>query len=99
MAPSVSSPGELEELLLGHHLFDFWTNLCICHNLITEESEPGCPPIYQVRPNCIAAQKPEFSGTLPLELQRAPKFGTATSLNTSNLSPTIETSLIASARA
>jgi hypothetical protein len=27
---------------------DLWTNLCICHNLITEESQDGQPTAYQV---------------------------------------------------
>ena len=35
-------------LLLGHHLLDFWANICLCHSLIVEEAEDGGPPIYQV---------------------------------------------------
>lgn len=35
-------------LLLGHHFLDFWMNLCICQNLITEEAQGGKKPVYQV---------------------------------------------------
>ena len=35
--------------LLGHHLLDFWVNICLCHSLIVEEAEDGGPPIYQAR--------------------------------------------------
>ena len=37
-----------QKVLLGHHLLDLWTGLCVCHNLITEEAEAGQPPVYQV---------------------------------------------------
>lgn len=43
-----ASSGQEDELLLGHHLLDFWTNICVCHNLITEENAEGGPPVYQV---------------------------------------------------
>ena len=35
--------------ILGHHLLDFWINICLCHSLIVEDrdEEPG-PPGYQV---------------------------------------------------
>lgn len=46
--PQALTAEEQEDLLLGHHLVDFWTNLCVCHLLITEENEPGLPPVYQV---------------------------------------------------
>lgn len=36
-------------ILLGHHFVDFWMNLCICQNLITEESKEGSKAVYQVR--------------------------------------------------
>lgn len=44
-------PGsELEAVVLGHHMVDFWTNVCVCHNLIVEAGPEGAgPPIYQVR--------------------------------------------------
>ncbi len=35
--------------LLGHHLLDFWVNICLCHSLIVEEAEDGGLPIYQAR--------------------------------------------------
>lgn len=35
-------------VLLGHHFLDFWMNLCVCHNLITEEAAEGERPVYQV---------------------------------------------------
>ncbi len=42
--------GELEAVVLGHHLLDFWTNVCVCHMLIVEASAGGSgPPMYQVR--------------------------------------------------
>jgi hypothetical protein len=42
--------GELEAVVLGHHLLDFWTNVCVCHMLIVEASAGGSgPPVYQVR--------------------------------------------------
>ena len=44
--------GQDDELLLGHHLLDFWTNICVCHNLITEENAEGGPPMYQVSLLC-----------------------------------------------
>ena len=45
-----------EELLLGHHLLDFWTNICVCHNLITEENAEGGPPVYQATPLCLLSK-------------------------------------------
>ena len=42
---------ELEAVVLGHHMVDFWTNVCVCHTLIVEAcgtmSGAG-PPVYQV---------------------------------------------------
>lgn len=32
---------------LGHHLLDFWTNICICQSLILEHNPTGGPDIYQ----------------------------------------------------
>ncbi len=32
---------EDEQLLLAGHLVDFWTNICVCHSLIVEDSEDG----------------------------------------------------------
>lgn len=41
---------ELEAVVLGHHMVDFWTNVCVCHTLIVEAGPDGAgPPIYQVR--------------------------------------------------
>ena len=57
---------ELEAVVLGHHMVDFWTNVCVCHTLIVEESPEGAgPPIYQVRSRgsfCVAVSnlKPCF---------------------------------------
>lgn len=49
-----SGDDEARLLLLGHHLVDFWCNICLCHSLIVEEAEDGGPPIYQARPRaCI----------------------------------------------
>lgn len=28
-------------LCAGHHVVDFWTNICICHNLIVEPDDEG----------------------------------------------------------
>ena len=40
---------ELEAVVLGHHMVDFWTNVCVCHTLIVEAGPDGAgPPIYQV---------------------------------------------------
>ena len=44
-----SAEDEARLLLLGHHLVDFWCNICLCHSLIVEEAEDGGPPIYQAR--------------------------------------------------
>ena len=32
---------------LGHHLIDFWTNICLCQSLILEHNPAGGPAIYQ----------------------------------------------------
>ena len=41
---------ELEAVVLGHHMVDFWTNVCVCHTLIVEAAPEGAgPPIYQAR--------------------------------------------------
>lgn len=37
----------LEQVLLGHHMIDFWTNLCVCHSLIVEDGPSG--RIFQVQ--------------------------------------------------
>ena len=37
----------LEQVILGHHMVDFWTNLCICHSLIVED-HPTLGKVYQV---------------------------------------------------
>ena len=45
------SGSELEAVVLGHHMVDFWTNVCVCHTLIVEAgagAEGAGPPIYQV---------------------------------------------------
>eukprot|EP00884_Botryococcus_braunii_P012317 jgi/Botrbrau1/21086/Bobra.0144s0084.1 len=35
-------------IVLGHHVADFWTIVCICHNLIVEANpKPWRPPVYQ----------------------------------------------------
>ena len=40
---------ELDPVVLGCHLVEFWTNICLCQSLIVEEAEDDGPPIYQVR--------------------------------------------------
>lgn len=35
-------------MVLGHHLLDFWTNICVCHSLIVHENPQGGLPLYQV---------------------------------------------------
>ena len=44
-----SSKSEADLVVLGCHLVDFWTNICLCQSLIVEEAEDNGPPIYQVR--------------------------------------------------
>lgn len=34
-------------LVLGHHVLDFWTNICVCHSLIVHENPQGGLPLYQ----------------------------------------------------
>ncbi|KAK9810005.1 hypothetical protein WJX72_003251 [[Myrmecia] bisecta] len=34
-------------LVLGHHLVDFWTNICVCHTLIVEKDPVSGEPVYQ----------------------------------------------------
>jgi len=41
---------ELDPVVLGCHLVDFWTNICLCQSLIVEEAEDNGPPIYQASP-------------------------------------------------
>lgn len=36
-------------LVLGHHMLDFWTNICVCHSLIVHDNPQGGLPLYQVR--------------------------------------------------
>lgn len=44
-----SSRGDLQAVVLGHHMLDFWTNVCVCHMLIVESGvEHDQPPVYQV---------------------------------------------------
>ncbi len=40
---------EADDVLLGNHLLDFWTNICICHSLIVEKGPDG-GIVYQVLP-------------------------------------------------
>lgn len=52
-SPSVSSnpTSRAQALVLGHHIADFWTIICICHSLIVEANpKPGRAPVYQVGP-------------------------------------------------
>lgn len=37
----------LGNILLGHHMLDFWINLCVCHSLIVEDHPTG-GKVYQV---------------------------------------------------
>ena len=32
-----SGPTEMAAAVLGHHVLDFWTNVCLCHSLIVEQ--------------------------------------------------------------
>lgn len=32
---------------LGHHVVDFWTNICLCQSLILENNPKGGPKLYQ----------------------------------------------------
>jgi hypothetical protein len=37
--------------VLGEHVLDFWTNICLCHSLIIEEAEDEEElPLYQASP-------------------------------------------------
>lgn len=36
----------LQQLLMGHHMVDFWINICICHSLIVED-HPSGGKVYQ----------------------------------------------------
>jgi len=61
---SPSSPGQRNDweegsTALGHHLIDFWTNICLCQSLIIEKNPEGpdtLPHVYQVcaRRSCLA---------------------------------------------
>ena len=41
---------EIDPVVLGCHLVDFWTNICLCQSLIVEEAEDDGLPIYQASP-------------------------------------------------
>ena len=34
--PTPHTPAEVTDAVLGHHVLDFWTNVCLCHSLIVE---------------------------------------------------------------
>lgn len=38
---------ELEQVLLGHFMVDYWINLAVCHSLIVED-HPSLGKVYQV---------------------------------------------------
>ncbi len=38
---------ELEQVLLGHFMVDYWVNLAVCHSLIVED-HPSLGKVYQV---------------------------------------------------
>lgn len=40
----------LAQILMGHHMVDFWINICVCHSLIVEQ-HPSGRKIYQVVSN------------------------------------------------
>lgn len=46
---SANAKSDIDPVVLGCHLVDFWTNICLCQSLIVEEAEDDGPPIYQVR--------------------------------------------------
>ena len=52
-APRAEPRNDWEEgsTALGHHLIDFWTNVCLCQSLIIEKNPegPDLPTVYQVR--------------------------------------------------
>ena len=52
---------ELEQVLLGHFMVDYWINLAVCHSLIVED-HPSLGKVYQVR---LAAPPLAFDLLLP----------------------------------
>ena len=44
---------ELEQVLLGHFMVDYWINLAVCHSLIVED-HPSLGKVYQVRASWIS---------------------------------------------
>ena len=56
---------------LGHHLIDFWTNICLCQSLIIEKNPEGpdnLPHVYQVCCCCLLLVLPLLLLLLPLLL-------------------------------
>ena len=58
LSPSPTAPSPLTQIespratarsavALGHHMVDFFTNICLCHSLILEEDPSGGQPRYQ----------------------------------------------------
>jgi hypothetical protein len=45
---------------LGHHLVDFWTNICLCQSLILEKNPAGGANLFQVGvpAHLLASQAP-----------------------------------------
>ena len=42
--------GQGSDAHLGQQLLDFWTNICVCHSLISEAHPVTSEPIFQVSP-------------------------------------------------
>lgn len=53
-SPHLAAVRGAPELLLGHHVVDFWTAICVCHSLIVEDNPKGGTKIYQVAPPLAA---------------------------------------------
>ncbi len=62
-AASQKNDWEEGSTALGHHLIDFWTNICLCQSLILEKNPMGGPDLYQVS-TCVL-----FGDTRWLDMQ------------------------------
>ena len=48
------SKGGAEDVQLGEQLLDFWTNICVCHSLISEAHPETGEPIFQVSQTLVS---------------------------------------------
>lgn len=58
-------------MVLGLHLLDFWTNICVCHSIIVASSEEDKAkhegmPSYQVPPLPVLSLTPYLVQPLPV---------------------------------